>query len=142
MPTIEEDREILRKFSHYTAPREGFDESKYAYCAEYTGCSGVFVWKAKALGWEIISGEMPENPSLRDVNGHSTMGDVVFMRMPRQRYEELERVRAASARIARNEGDEELKRKQIDEAISKVVGQNIELSFQFKDRNELRAVRG
>ena len=136
MPEL--DREILRKFKMSQFPEEGFDRNKYAYHAEYTGANGIYIWQAKCLGWEVIRGEMPENPSLRDEKGECKMGDVVFMRMPLERKHEIDKMQKSLDREAVGEMDEENVRRDIDEKMSRLLGHNVNMSFQFRDQRELR----
>lgn len=138
MAKVEEDREILRSFYRNMVPQENFDNDKYAYCAEYLGANGTYVWQAKVLGWEVIRGEMPENPSMRDANGNATMGDVIFMRMPKERYEQLQRARRAGVAETRGGMSEAQIRDEIDEKVSRMVGSDIRVSFEFKDQRELK----
>lgn len=44
--------------------------------------------------WQIVSGDMPEAVDLRQVDGTRKLGDVILVRMPKQRYAILEKVRA------------------------------------------------
>ena len=131
------DREILRNFYKMMSPTEGFDEAKYAYQWEYLGANGIYIHQSKVLGWQAVHGADAENPAMRDASGHAVMGDVMLMRMPRERYEQIQRARQALVREQRGEVTDEQMRAQIDERISRMVGQNISMSFKFKDRREL-----
>ncbi len=137
MPALQEDREILRSFYRNMVPQEGFDKEKYEYCAEYMGVNGTYIWQAKVLGWEVIRGDMPENPSMRDSSGNATMGDVVFMRMPKDRYEQLQRARKALVSEARGSQTADQVRQDIDDKISRLVGHDVNMSFKFRDQRDL-----
>lgn len=140
--STEDDREILRHFYRMMTPQENFDTDKYAYQAEYLGANGIYVWQSKSLGWEVIRGDMPENPSMRDASGNCVMGDVVYMRMPRARYDQLQRARQALVREQRGEQTQQEVRREIDEKISRLVGHDINIGFQFKDLRELADRKG
>jgi hypothetical protein len=141
MDNLKEDREILRQFRQDQFPREGFDDTKFKYHCEYTGANGMYIWQAKSLGWEVVRGEMPENPGMRNERGECQMGDVVFMRMPMDQYKRVERAREALNRESMGQADQETIRREIDERISKFVGQKINVSFQFRDQRELAQKR-
>lgn len=134
--TTEEQREILRNFYRNMTPQENFDTEKYAYQAEYIGANGIFLWQSKSLGWETIRGDMPENPSMRDASGNCTMGDVVFMRMPLDRYNMLQGARKAIVREQRGELTQEEVRREIDEKVSRLLGHDINISFKFRDQRD------
>lgn len=137
MASLQEDREILRQFRQDQFPMENFDTTKFKYHAEYVGANGMYIWQAKSLGWEVIKGDMPENPSMRNERGECQMGDVVFMRMPLAQYARVERARDALNREAMGQADQETVRKEIDDKISKLVGHNVNISFEFRDQREL-----
>lgn len=64
---------------------------------------GLWVTSRKAMGWEVVEGSMKEARDKRAVDGTRRVGDVILMRIRRERYlalEEADRRR----RIARSEG--------------------------------------
>lgn len=137
MSRAEEDREILRSFYRNMTPKESFDESKYAYQWEYLGANGIYLWQSKCLGWETVRGADVENSAMRDGSGNCVMGDTVLMRMPRERYDQLQDVRQALVREQRGERTQEEVRRDIDDKISRLMGHDINVSFQFRDQREL-----
>jgi hypothetical protein len=136
--TAEEEREILRQFQELKPPQENFDTEKYAYMAEYVGCNGRYIHQAKVAGWEPIRGDMPENPMLRDVSGYCVMGDVMYMRMPKERFEMFRRAQDAVLRRQLGDTSEEDKRREINEKMSRLVGHSVNMSFEFKDQRTIQ----
>lgn len=49
--------------------------------------------------WEIVTGTMKEAEDLKAIDGTRKLGDVLLLRMPRKRYEILEKVRADKAAL-------------------------------------------
>ena len=41
-------------------------------------------------GWEVVTGDMPEAPDLRQADGTRRLGDVILMRIRRDRFEKLQ----------------------------------------------------
>jgi hypothetical protein len=63
----------------------------------------TWVTTAKALGWEIVSGPMPESMEHRAVDSTRRVGDVILMRIRKERYDAL-MARQRRINIARSEG--------------------------------------
>jgi hypothetical protein len=84
-----------------------------------------------------VRGAMAENPMLRDAGGNCVVGDTVLMRMPRDRYLQLQGAKESLAREARGDRSEEAMRAEIDERISKLVGSNVKVAFEFRDTRDL-----
>ena len=139
--TSKEDREILRSFYANMTPKENFDPT-FEYQWEYIGANGIYVWQSKSLGWQIVGGAEPENPGMRDASGRCVMGDVVLMRMPKERYERLQLARQALVREQRGDKTREQIQEEIDDKVSRLVGHKVNVSFKFDDRRELAQKRG
>lgn len=142
MDSVKADREILRNFYRHMMPRAGFQEDKYEYCWEYLGSSGIYVHQAEVFGWQRVKNTDPENPTMRDATGHCVVGDTLLMRMPKERYEELQKARKALVREHKGDETQEETRMKIDERISRLVGHDVSVSFEFKDQRELSARKG
>ena len=139
--TSKEDREILRSFYANMTPKENFDPT-FEYQWEHIGANGIYVWQSKSLGWQIVGGSEPENPGMRDASGRCVMGDVVLMRMPKERYDKLQLARQALVREQKGDKTREQIQEEIDEKVSRLVGHKINVSFKFDDRRELSGKRG
>lgn len=87
---LEVDREI-----RHILDMDGLEVSKadpnYVYSWTYFGGTGQDVWKKKRLGWEVVSGDMKEAQEHEAaVDGLRKIGDVLLMRLHRDRFAELE----------------------------------------------------
>lgn len=140
MGQLEEDRELLRHFADSSMPQENFN-SDYEYQWEYRGANGRYLWAAKALGWDFVRGAHAENPSIRDESGNCTIGDVALMRIPKDRYKQLRDASTSLAREARGDMNEEAMRNEIDQRISRLVGSNVRVAFEFRDTRDLDSRR-
>jgi hypothetical protein len=136
-------REILRQLRNNPSmglPRDGFDETKWHYCWEHTGGSsqpGFHINLAEMVGWRKVHGDDPENRQLRDDSGHCRLADVVLMKIPRERWEELQREKRRDFDLARGIRDEEEMRDEINEQVSKLVGYPIKVAFDFAHPSQL-----
>lgn len=74
---LEEDREILDQvnFLRVTNKQQGF-----TYKWVYFGQNGQAVWRMKALGWKVVSGNMKEASEQKESDGTRRIGDVLLMR--------------------------------------------------------------
>lgn len=80
------------------------DHEKYHYVWAQTGGSGRFVQAKRVQGYEIVSGrQAPEAHELLQADGTRRLGDVILMRIPRERYRKL-REQAEYRRQAREQG--------------------------------------
>lgn len=61
---------------------------KYMWC--YEGQRGREIVKKTRLGWQVVQSDMPECPTLKDARGYRLIGDVILMRIPIDKFEELE----------------------------------------------------
>jgi len=91
------DREILSRLrpegmldgSHVTNRQPGWE-----YCWVYYGLNSQFVWQKKYLGWRVVTGSDPECQEYKEVDGTRRIGDVLLMKIPRERYLEIEEQKA------------------------------------------------
>jgi hypothetical protein len=96
------DRDILSKLDQrMLAVSE--KQAGYQYCWAYFGQNGQQVWAKRALGWEVVSGPMPEAKEHKVEDGTRRIGDVLLMRCKMERFMELEKA-AADAREAQELG--------------------------------------
>lgn len=82
------DNEVRRNLVNleYVSKRD----SAYEYCwIEPT--NNMLFTMARNMGWEVVSGEMKEAWEHRDVNGYRRLGDVILMRIRKDRYLALKR---------------------------------------------------
>jgi hypothetical protein len=97
---LEPDAEILR----YGDELEVIDAQpgfKYMWC--YEGHNGREIVKKQRLGWIVVQSDMPECSSMKDARGYRRIGDTVLMRIPEERYFELEKAEEYK-RLVRKEG--------------------------------------
>jgi len=87
----------------------GFDGSEvtnanpaYAYIWENFR-SDMWVTQAKALGWRVVEGDMPEARERRSVDGTRRWGDTILLYVSKERYAALDAA-DRRRRIARKEG--------------------------------------
>lgn len=89
---VEPDREILYKsidqqMIHVTNKDP---ESMYAWI--YYGLNGQMIWAKKALGWRVVTGDDPECQEYKEADGTRRIGDVLLMKISKERYLELEQM--------------------------------------------------
>jgi hypothetical protein len=91
---IKEDREILHdlQMGHGEVTKA---QPGYCYLWVYYGQQGQQVWAAKALG----TGNDPEARELKEADGTRRLGDVLLMRITKERYEELKRAEEIRRRM-------------------------------------------
>lgn len=90
MPEIEEDREILHALYEHDMLEVSEPEPGFTYCWAYYGLNGQMVWMKKSLGWEVVKGKhFREAREHMDSDGTRTIGDVLLMRIPTQRYKAI-----------------------------------------------------
>jgi hypothetical protein len=84
---FEEDREILAHLDelHISDPDPNFE-----YLWAYFGMNGRVVWQRKREGWKVVSGDDPEAIELKDADGFRKIGDALLMKIPRERYNQIE----------------------------------------------------
>ncbi len=131
-------REILRHFRQRHLPEQNFDHTKYKYHYEHLGANGSFVYGAQTLGYEVVRGDMPENPDLRDATGRCVLGDVVLMRMPLDVWDQLnQETEIERSRIRGDKSKQELI-EEVNDRASALLGQRVNIMFEFRDRDELK----
>ena len=86
---FKEDREILYKSIDQKMIEVTDAQPNYVYCWTYYGGNSAMVWAKKALGWEVVSGDMPECRGNLEADGTRRIGDTLLMRIPREGYEQL-----------------------------------------------------
>ncbi len=84
---FEEDREILAHLDelHLSNPDPNFE-----YLWAYFGMNGRVVWQRKREGWKVVSGDDLEAIELKDADGLRKIGDALLMKIPRERYNQIE----------------------------------------------------
>jgi hypothetical protein len=82
------DREIAAQFDELFVANQLPD---YHYCWVNSQSDGGKQIRAKLAfkGWEIVHGDMPEAPDLKDAAGNRRLGDVLLMRIKKERYNAL-----------------------------------------------------
>lgn len=83
------------------------NDAEYVYKWEQADLYGRFgnIWvtSSKALGYETVSGSMPEAREHRQVDGTRRVGDAILMRIRKERYAALQ-ARQRRVNVARQEG--------------------------------------
>jgi len=106
--------DVENEIGQYADAGQGLDGSEvsgaldeYVYHWEqadiHNKWGGVWVTQAKSIGWEVVSGSMPEANERRYVDGTRRWGDTILMRIQRERYERLQ-LADRRRRLARSEG--------------------------------------
>lgn len=81
------DRDIARVYDHTQVinPQPG----RVYYWANERAAHGIDVTTHKTDGYKVVCGDDPENPEDRDVRGYRTIGDVLLMWIPQEKYDAL-----------------------------------------------------
>ena len=87
---FEEDREILYKSIDQQMIEVSNKQEGFVYAWTYFGQSGQQVWAKKALGWQVVTGTDKECMEHKEADGSRRIGDTLLMRIPRERWEQLE----------------------------------------------------
>lgn len=66
------------------------NDAMYEYCWVYFGRQGTWVWRKKHEGWEVVSGKMVESKEYLAEDTTRRIGDVLLMRMRKDRFAILE----------------------------------------------------
>lgn len=87
---LEEDREILyrsidQQMIEVTNKVDGF-----VYAWVYYGQNSQQVWAKRALGWRVVTGPDPECIEHKEADGTRRIGDTLLMRVPYERWVQLE----------------------------------------------------
>jgi len=83
----EPDREIIYELDGLRVSNR---DPNYEYCWVYYGLNSQLVWQKRYLGWRVVTGTDPECQEYKEVDGTRRIGDVLLMRIPKERYLELE----------------------------------------------------
>lgn len=85
LPEQKVDRDIARVYDHTRVinPTPGYAY----YWANERAAHGIDVTIHKTNKFEVVCGDMPENPDDRDVRGYRVVGDTILMRIPMELYE-------------------------------------------------------
>lgn len=96
-PLPEVENELAQHFNELEVSNQ---DPSYAYCWVYTGQQGRMIRMKLAEGWEMVQGDMLEAVELKGMGGDTTrkLGDVVLMRIRRDRYLLLQRQRRERTR--------------------------------------------
>lgn len=107
---FKKDREIQHEIRNTDGLQvEGALETHMYSWVNYNTQHGLKVWQKKAIGWEVVSSDMPECKNLAREDGTRRIGDVLLMRIPKDLHLALE-MKAAEVRRAREFGvDAELR---------------------------------
>lgn len=62
----------------------------YRYMWVYEGLNGQMIVKKSRLGWTVVQGDMPECAALKDARNYRQIGDTILMRIPEDRFNQLE----------------------------------------------------
>jgi len=87
---FEEDREILHRSIEKQMVQVSEKDLNYIYCWTYYGQNSQQVWAKKALGWEVVTGDMKEAREHIEADGTRRIGDTLLMRVRKERFEQLE----------------------------------------------------
>jgi hypothetical protein len=106
------DREVAQKFTRTGDVHIDNMQPDYQYCLTYRDpygkFAGQFVWRNMAEGWERVVGDMPEGrefPGMA-VTGERWVADCLLMRIPKSRWEALEKEQARKRMIMQRGADQ------------------------------------
>lgn len=131
-------REILRNQSMLFHVENANPDKIYAY-EHFGGASGnTHIFRAKAVGYQVVGGDDPENPGMRNADGHCVVGDTILMSIDKERAEEIykEVRRMSHDRLGDDKNEQMLEN--INEALSRELGRQVKVSFTYKDPSELQ----
>jgi hypothetical protein len=87
---IEPDREILYRSIDQQMIHVSNRDPNYKYAWVYYGQNGQMIWAKRALGWMPVTGPDPECEEYKEADGTRRIGDTMLMKIPKERYLELE----------------------------------------------------
>lgn len=131
-------REIRRRSDMLTEVTN--KQAGYEYRFErITGASGnSHVTRARAVGFEIVKGDDPENAETRDANGYCVIGDVVLLRIKKDRMNEIEDEMRSEVSMKRGSDQrEDTLAKQLSEELSRKLGKQTNVVFSYQDPKDL-----
>lgn len=85
---LEEDREILNQLNLLDVTNK---QRGYVYKWVYYGLNGQSVWRMKALGWKVVTGNMKEAAEQKEADGTRRIGDVLLMRIPQKQADLIDK---------------------------------------------------
>jgi hypothetical protein len=91
------DREILYKSIDQQMVEVSNKQPGWMYAWIYYGLNGQMIWAKKALGWQVVTGSDKECSEYKEADGTRRIGDTLLMKIPKERWLELEE-RAAKRR--------------------------------------------
>jgi len=84
------DREILHRSIDQQMIHVSHRDPAYEYAWIYYGLNGQMIWAKKALGWRVVTGSDKECAEYKEADGTRRIGDTLLMKIPKERYAELE----------------------------------------------------
>jgi hypothetical protein len=138
MPELKPIREILRRTDMMLEIHGKQTGYSYAY-ERMAGVSGnAHVTRARALGWEFVKGDDPENSGQRDETGRCVVGDVILMRIKTETLTEIEtEVQNIVTEKRGTDITNSTIAQQLSEELSRKLGRQTNVSFSYTDPKEL-----
>jgi len=95
--TFEVENELAQHFNELEVSNA---QPEFEYCWVQSAFHGRYIKYKLTEGWEVVQGDMPEALELRGMAADTTrrLGDVILMRMQKDRYLRLRRQREAHQR--------------------------------------------
>ena len=87
---IAPDREILHRSIDQQMIHVSHRDPEYQYAWVYYGLNGQMIWAKRALGWRVVTGPDKECEEYKEADGTRRIGDTLLMKIPKERYLELE----------------------------------------------------
>jgi len=84
------DREILYRSIDQQMIHVSNKDPNYVYAWVYYGQNSQMVWAKKAMGWRVVTGPDKECAEYKEADGTRRIGDTLLMKIPKERYFELE----------------------------------------------------
>jgi len=84
------DREILHRSIDQQMIHVSNRDPNYVYAWIYYGLNGQMIWAKRALGWRVVTGPDKECSEYKEADGTRRIGDTLLMKIPKERYLELE----------------------------------------------------
>jgi hypothetical protein len=126
-------REIMRNYSALMSPSN--PKTGYDYCRVFNGNYAYEISEAKMFGWEVVSGDDPEDIDHKMPDGTRQIGDTTLMRISKTRRKEITDYK--------NELDDRLSGKREDERLDELIrekGQGKIKPFSFTTQEELKHI--
>lgn len=101
---LEPINEIMQKFDENTGQLLVSNrDPAFEYCWVNASSHGIFITTKKAVGWQVVQGDMPEASEHKQVSTVRQVGDVILMRIPKELHQKL-RERDFNRAMAQREG--------------------------------------